>query len=79
MCLAVPGRIETLVDDGPLARRGKVDFGGVQHDVNLSCVPEAKVGDYVIVHAGMALNVVDEEEAREIFELTAQLETTAEE
>lgn len=77
MCLAVPGRIETLKDDGPLARTGKVDFGGVQHEVNLSCVPEAKVGDYVIVHAGMALNVVDEEEAREIYELSSQLETAA--
>ena len=67
MCLAVPGKIMSISGEGPYRRIGKVSFAGVVKDVNLSCVPEAKVGEYVIVHAGMALNVLDEEEAREAF------------
>jgi len=73
MCLAIPGRITSLQDEDPLTRSGKVDFGGIQKDVNLTCVPEAKVGDYVIVHVGFALSVVDEREAATVFEYLRQM------
>jgi hydrogenase expression/formation protein HypC len=68
MCLAVPGKIVSVEGDDPLLRAGKVNFGGVIKQVNLGYVPEAKVGDYVIVHVGFALSVVDEEEAMRVFE-----------
>lgn len=74
MCLAVPGRIESITGDDPLTRSARVSFGGVIKEVNLSCVPEAKVGDYVIVHVGFALSIVDEEEARQVFEYFDQIE-----
>jgi len=64
MCLAVPGKIVSITTDDPLVRLGRVEFGGVIREVSLACVPEAGVGDYVLVHAGFALNVVDEEQAR---------------
>ena len=52
MCLAVPGRILTIEGDDPILRAGKVDFAGIQKRVHLSAVPEAKVGDYVLVQVG---------------------------
>jgi len=79
MCLAVPGRIVS-VDDGadPLLRRGKVDFSGVRKEVSLALTPDAREGDYVLVHAGFALNTVDEEEARQTWDLVQQLESAGE-
>jgi hydrogenase expression/formation protein HypC len=68
MCLAVPGKIVSVEGDDSILRAGKVNFGGVIKRVNLSYVPEAKAGDYVIVHVGFALSVVDEEEAKQVFE-----------
>ncbi len=63
MCLGVPGRIvERLPDDAGLPA-GLVAFDGLRRPVCLACVPEAKAGDYVIVHAGLALSVLDEAEA----------------
>jgi hydrogenase expression/formation protein HypC len=62
MCLAVPGRILD-VSGSDTARTGTVSFGGVNKEACLAFVPEAKVGDYVLVHAGFAISVVDEEEA----------------
>ena len=65
MCLAVPAKIVSLnaaVDD--LFRTGNVDFSGVQKEISLAYVPEAQIGDYVIVHAGFALSVLDEEDAQ---------------
>lgn len=64
MCLAVPGRVETIEGDNPLARHGRVNFGGIVRDVNLAFVPEAMIGDYVIVHVGVAISRLDESEAR---------------
>jgi hydrogenase expression/formation protein HypC len=65
MCLAVPGQIISLSDDtDPLARTGRVNFSGVVKDISLAYVPEAKINDYVIVHAGFALSVLDEAEAQ---------------
>ena len=64
MCLAVPGRIISLSDAAdPLARRGRVDFSGIVKEISLAYVPEAALDDYVIVHAGFALSVLDQVEA----------------
>ncbi|HSW40537.1 MAG TPA: HypC/HybG/HupF family hydrogenase formation chaperone [Acidobacteriota bacterium] len=71
MCLAVPGKIE-IIESGessdPFSRTGKVSFGGILKRVNLAYVPEAQVGDYVLVHVGFAISVIDEKEALEKME-----------
>jgi len=67
MCLGVPGKISEIFDADSLQRSGKVDFSGVVREVNLAYVPEANVGDYVIVHAGFAISILDEKEAGEVF------------
>ncbi len=75
MCLAVPGKIlSTSGDAEPLMRMAKVSFGGVVKDVSLAYVPEAQVGDYVIVHVGFALNRLDEQEALRLLEDLKALE-----
>lgn len=64
MCLAIPGKIQEItaqLDD--VFRVAKVSFGGISKDVNLSMTPEAKVGDYVLVHVGVSIGIVSEEEA----------------
>jgi hydrogenase expression/formation protein HypC len=63
MCLAVPGKLMRIEGDDPLFRHGPVDFAGVVRDANLAYVPEAKPGDYVLVHAGFAIAVIDEAQA----------------
>jgi len=72
MCLAVPGKILSIGGDDVL-RHGMVSFGGISKQVNLAYVPEAHVGDYVIVHVGFAISVVDEAEARQTFEYLKQM------
>jgi hydrogenase expression/formation protein HypC len=62
MCLAVPGKILNIEGDDVL-RSGRVAFGGIVKEVNLAYVPEAKIGDFVLVHVGFAITVVDEDEA----------------
>ncbi|MBP8997370.1 MAG: HypC/HybG/HupF family hydrogenase formation chaperone [Anaerolineaceae bacterium] len=73
MCLAVPGKISSISNLSGI-RMGMIDFGGISHEVCLEAVPEANVGDYVIVHAGFALNRLSEEEARESLEAFRQLD-----
>ncbi len=74
MCLGVPGRIEEIFQgDDPIFRTGKVSFGGILRDISLAGVSNAKVGDWVIVHAGFALNKLNEEEACEVFEYLRQI------
>ncbi len=68
MCLAVPGRIVEIQEEiDPTLRRAKVDFGGIRKEISLAFTPEAQPGDYVLVHVGFALNVIDEAEAEKIF------------
>ncbi len=74
MCLAVPGKIVSISGDDPLLRMGKVSFGGIVKEVNLSYVPEAEVGDYVMVHVGFAISIVDEKEAERVFEYLRQMD-----
>lgn len=73
MCLAVPGKIVSIEGDDPILRSGKVNFGGIMKQINLAYVPEAKLGDYVLVHVGFAISIVDEEEARQVFEYLRQM------
>ncbi len=73
MCLAVPGKIVSIEGDDPILRSGRVDFSGVVKQINLAYVPEAKVGDYVLVHVGFAINVIDEAEANQVFEYLRQM------
>ena len=69
MCLAIPGKlIELTLDIDPAFRQGKVSFGGISKQVNLSMVPDAKIGDYILVHVGVAIGIVDEEEAKQTME-----------
>lgn len=69
MCLAIPGKIQSITEQlDDTFRVGKVSFGGIQKVVNLAMVPDAKVGDYVLVHVGVAISIVDEDEARTTFE-----------
>ncbi len=65
MCLAVPGKIIDIQGTDPLLKMGRVSFSGVLREVSLAYVPEAKEGDYVIVHAGFALSLLDEAAALE--------------
>ena len=77
MCLGVPGQVLEVADDTIGMPMARVSFGGIVKDVCLAYVPEAEVGDYVLVHVGFALSRVDEEEARRAWELlqeTAELE-----
>jgi hydrogenase expression/formation protein HypC len=78
MCLAVPGKILSIEGTDPLLRCGRVDFSGVVKQVNLAYVPGARVGDYVLVHVGFALNTIDEQEARQVFEYLRQMGELAE-
>ncbi len=79
MCLAIPGKLVSVEpDDDPLRRRGKVEFGGVKKEISLAFTPEAVPGDYVLVHVGFALGVVDEAEAQRTLEDLARLGELAE-
>ena len=71
MCLAVPGQILNIEDDA--LRTATVSFGGVTKSVSLALVPEADVGDYVIVHVGFAISLMDEEEAQETLKLIKEV------
>ena len=74
MCLAIPGKIESITGDDLITRMGRINFGGVIKEASLAYVPEANVGEYVIVHAGFALSKVDEDEAHKVFEYLKQME-----
>jgi hydrogenase expression/formation protein HypC len=67
MCLALPGKIVTIREEEKLGlRRGKIDFCGVSKEIRLDYTPEAQVGDYVLIHVGFAVTVVDAQEAQRI-------------
>lgn len=80
MCLAVPGKVIGIEENSErngnssLWRTGKVSFGGIIKEVSLAYVPEVKIGDYVIVHVGFALSIVDQEEAEETLTYLNQLQ-----
>ena len=78
MCLAVPGKITSITGDDQFSRIGKIDFGGVLKEASLAYVPEAQIGDYVIVHVGFALSRVDEAEALKVFEYLREIQELGE-
>ena len=74
MCLSIPGKLIEITEElDKIFRIGKVDFDGIKKEVNLAMVPEAKIGDYVLVHVGAAISIIDEEEARETFDLIKKM------
>ncbi len=74
MCLAIPGKLLSITSQlDETFRQGKVSFGGIIKEVNLSMVPEVQVGDYVLVHVGVAIGKVDEAEAMQTFEYLKQM------
>lgn len=74
MCLAIPGKLIEKNEDDPLMPIGRVAFGGISKEVNLAYTPEARTGDYLLVHVGFAISIVDEKEAGRVFELLEELE-----
>ena len=72
MCLGVPGKIIEIYERNGLSM-GKIDFGGVFREACLSYVPEAQVGDYTMIHVGFALNLIDEQEAKETLALLQEI------
>ena len=74
MCLAIPGKIISITNQlDETFRQGKVSFGGIMKEVNLCMVPEAQINDYVLVHVGVAIGIIDEEEASITFEYLKQM------
>ena len=72
MCLAVPGKILSIAGE-ELLRMARVSFGGTVKEVNLAYVPEAQIGDFVLVHIGFAISKIDEDEAKKVFEYLKEM------
>ncbi len=73
MCLAVPGKVVYIDESNPELRMARVDFSGIMKEVSVQWLPEVKVGDYILSHVGMALNIIDEEDAMETLKLLREL------
>jgi hydrogenase expression/formation protein HypC len=67
MCLAIPGEILSVSGDTALERTGKIRYGTIEKEASLAFVPEAAIGDYVLIHAGIAISIVREEDAMHLF------------
>ena len=78
MCLAIPGEIVSIRGEDEFLRTAKVRFGDVSKEVSLAMTPEAQVGQYVLIHAGLAISVVDEEEAAETLAYLSRIGETLE-
>ena len=78
MCLGVPGQVVTIVENPLGMTMGKVDFSGITKEVCMAYVPEVEVGDYVVVHVGFAIAIVDEEEARRTLEYLEEMDELGE-
>jgi hydrogenase expression/formation protein HypC len=74
MCLAVPGKIVELRGSEPPFASAIVDFGGIRREVSVACVPEAAEGDFVMVHAGIAISRVDADEAARVLDVLRELD-----
>ncbi len=75
MCLAVPGQVREIVGEDALTRIGKIAVAGIVKDASLMLLPEATVGDWVLVHAGVAITILDEAEAKHTLAYLEALET----
>jgi hydrogenase expression/formation protein HypC len=78
MCLAIPGKLTDIYEKDNL-RMAKIDFGGIVKEICLAYIPEAKIGDYALVHVGFAISLMDEEEAQETLRLLQQIADIGEE
>jgi hydrogenase expression/formation protein HypC len=78
MCLAIPGKVIEISQDPQGVRMGKANFGGIVKQVCLEYTPEVNTGDYVLVHVGFALGIVDEEEAARTYRLLAEMNQLSE-
>jgi len=75
MCLSIPGKLIEITNElDETFRVGKVSFDGILKEVSLTLVPEANIGDYVMVHVGAAISIIDEEEAKKTFDILMQLD-----
>ena len=74
MCLAIPGRVVAIADGEGFDRRGTVDYDGARQEVSLAYLPETKIGDYVLVHVGFAMTLLDGAEAQRILREIRELE-----
>jgi hydrogenase expression/formation protein HypC len=75
VCLAIPGKV-LLLDEQ--TQMGTVDFGGIRKSASFACLPEAKIGDFVLVHVGLAISVVDPHEAKRVFEFLEHMDELGE-
>lgn len=73
MCLGIPGKIDSIQENESSLKSGIVSFAGLKKEVVLACVPEAKVGDYVVVHVGFAISKIDEKEAERVFQYLEEI------
>lgn len=76
MCLAVPGKIIRWIERTSPFECAKIEFGGLQREVSMACVPQAEIGDYVLVHAGVAISVVSKVEAERLLRTLRELESS---
>lgn len=79
MCLGIPGKIIEIYENDGALPMAKIDFGGIVKEACLAYVPEAQVGDYTLIHVGFALNIIDEQEAKETLELLREIDALGEE
>jgi hydrogenase expression/formation protein HypC len=77
MCLGIPGEVLSIEEDVQGLRQARVRFGSVVREASLALVPEAQVGDYVVVHVGFAISVINAEEAQSVFRLLEEMEEAA--
>jgi hydrogenase expression/formation protein HypC len=76
MCLGIPGKILSIYDNHG-TKMAKIDFGGVSREACIEVIPDAQPGDWTIVHAGFALNLLSEEEAQETLDILQQMSDLA--
>lgn len=74
MCLGIPGRVVAWIDHDALMATADIDFGGVTKRCQMACAPEAEVGQYVLVHAGIALTIIDSDAAAQLLEALSSLD-----
>ena len=75
MCLGVPGQVIEWLDHDPVFGRAMIEFDGIRRECQMACVPDAKIGQYVIVHAGIAISRIDSAQARHLIDELNRLET----
>lgn len=74
MCLGVPGRVSEWIDRDPLMAQAEIEFCGIRKRCQMACVPEAQEGDYVLVHAGIALTIIDAAAAERLLATLAEMD-----